>query len=74
MSAQGKVWFITGTSSGFGRCIAEEAIGRGDRVVATARDPRTVADVVARAPERVHALRLDVTRPLEVKSSIASVL
>ncbi len=63
MSTHGKVWFITGTSSGFGRCIAEELIARGERVVATARDPKVLADLVAKAPERVLALRLDVTEP-----------
>ncbi len=54
-----KVWFITGTSSGFGRSIAEEAIARGDRVVATARDPKTLDALVASAPERVLAVRLE---------------
>ena len=32
-----KVWFITGTSSGFGRVLREAALKRGDKVVATAR-------------------------------------
>ena len=31
-------WFITGTSTGFGRIMAEKLIARGDRVAATARD------------------------------------
>jgi NAD(P)-dependent dehydrogenase (short-subunit alcohol dehydrogenase family) len=31
-----KVWFITGTSKGFGRVWAEAALARGDRVAATA--------------------------------------
>jgi len=35
---EAKVWFITGTSKGFGRVWAEAALRRGDRVVATARD------------------------------------
>ncbi|MDF2694627.1 MAG: Dehydrogenase [Labilithrix sp.] len=72
MSKQNKVWFVTGTSSGFGRTIVEEAIARGDRVVATARDPRTLDDLVARAPDRVHAVRLDVTKPAEIQSAVAS--
>ena len=71
---QGKVWFITGTSSGFGRCIAEEVIARGDRLVATARDPSALTDLVARAPERVHPLRLDVTKPAEIRSAVAAAL
>ena len=38
-----KVWFITGTSKGFGRVWAEAALERGDQVVATARDVKTLA-------------------------------
>ena len=38
-----KVWFITGTSKGFGRIWAEAALERGDRVAATARDAATLA-------------------------------
>ena len=68
MSAHGKVWFVTGTSSGFGRCIALEAIARGERVVATARNPHALDDLVARAPDRVYALRLDVTEEGESRA------
>jgi NAD(P)-dependent dehydrogenase (short-subunit alcohol dehydrogenase family) len=74
MDTKGKVWFVTGTSSGFGRCIVEEVIARGERVVATARDPRSLDELVARAPERVHAVRLDVTRPEEIRSAVASAM
>ncbi|APR75589.1 Dehydrogenase [Minicystis rosea] len=74
MSMQGKVWFITGTSSGFGRCIAEEVLARGDRVVATARDPRSLDDLVALAPDRVLATRLDVTRPEQIQGAVAEAI
>jgi NAD(P)-dependent dehydrogenase (short-subunit alcohol dehydrogenase family) len=73
-NSQPEVWFITGTSSGFGRCIAEEVIARGGRVVATARDPRALAELVALAPDRVHAVRLDVTKPTEIESALASAI
>ena len=43
-----KVWFITGTSKGFGRIWAEAALERGDRVAATARTVATLDDLVAR--------------------------
>ncbi|MGH3915694.1 MAG: short-chain dehydrogenase, partial [Pseudonocardiaceae bacterium] len=33
-----KVWFVTGSSRGFGRQFVESALAEGDRVVATARD------------------------------------
>lgn len=74
MSTQSKVWFITGTSSGFGEAIAREALARGDRVVATARDPKALAELVALAPERVHAVRLDVTKPAEIEAAVAAAL
>ena len=70
MTSQSKVWLVTGTSSGFGRNIVEEAIARGDRVVATARDSRALDDLVKRAPERVSALRLDVTKPDEIQNVV----
>jgi NAD(P)-dependent dehydrogenase (short-subunit alcohol dehydrogenase family) len=74
MSTQSKVWFVTGTSSGFGRSIAEDAVSRGERVVATARDPQALADLVALAPDRVLAVRLDVTKPEEIQSAVAAAL
>jgi NADP-dependent 3-hydroxy acid dehydrogenase YdfG len=40
-----KVWFITGTSKGFGRIWAEAALARGDKVAATARDESTLSDL-----------------------------
>ncbi len=74
MSTQRKVWFVTGTSSGFGRAIAEEALARGDCLVATARDPRSLDDLVARAPDRVQALRLDVTQREEIERAVEEAL
>ena len=56
-----KVWFITGTSSGFGRVWTEAALKRGDRVVATARDPEALGDLVATYGDAVLVLPLDVT-------------
>ena len=49
-------------------------LSRGDRVVATARDPRTVADLVARAPDRVLAMPLDVTQPAEIERAVAEAI
>ena len=61
--ATGRVWLITGASSGFGRAIAEAALAAGDTVVATARRPEALDDLVAAHPDRAVALRLDVTDP-----------
>lgn len=57
----GKVWFITGTSRGFGREWAIAALERGDRVAATARDVATLDDLVARFGEAILPIALDVT-------------
>ena len=43
-----KVWFITGTSKGFGHIWAAAALERGDKVAATARDTATLQDLVER--------------------------
>ncbi|RKQ86368.1 NADP-dependent 3-hydroxy acid dehydrogenase YdfG [Solirubrobacter pauli] len=65
-----KVWFITGTSKGFGRIWAEAALERGDRVVATARNAATLADLVDRYGDNVLALQLDVTDKAAVGASV----
>ena len=70
MTAQNKVWFVTGTSSGFGRNLVEEAAARGDKVVATARDPRALEELVRLAPERILALKLDVTKSEDIRSAV----
>src|SRR4051812_2562150 len=65
-----KVWFITGTSKGFGRVWAEAALERGDRVVATARDADTLAPLVETYGENVLALSLDVQDKAAVDAAV----
>lgn len=55
-----KTWFMTGTSRGFGRCWAEAALERGDRVAATARAISSLSDLVSRFGDQVLPLALDV--------------
>ncbi|MEV0399948.1 SDR family oxidoreductase [Actinoallomurus sp. NPDC050550] len=69
-----RVWFITGTSSGLGRAIADAVLARGERVVATARDPQAVKDLVERAPDRVRAVALDVTDPAQVATAVGTAI
>jgi NAD(P)-dependent dehydrogenase (short-subunit alcohol dehydrogenase family) len=70
MSAS-KVWFITGTSKGFGRVWAEAALERGDRVAATARDTGTLTELAERHGENVLPLALDVTDKAAVDAAVA---
>jgi NAD(P)-dependent dehydrogenase (short-subunit alcohol dehydrogenase family) len=65
-------WLITGCSTGFGRALVGLLLDRGDRVVATARQPATMDALIASHPERALALKLDVTKPDEIKAAIAA--
>lgn len=56
-----KVWFITGTSRGFGREWAIAALERGDKVAATARNTSTLDDLVAKFGDALLPIQLDVT-------------
>ncbi|KAI6030595.1 hypothetical protein F5J12DRAFT_918793 [Pisolithus orientalis] len=72
MSSVPKVWFITGSSSGFGLASTELALQRGDKVVATLRKPAVSADLVSKYPDTLLLLKLDVAQPEEVKSTFAT--
>lgn len=63
-----RTWFITGASRGFGALIAEQALAKGDAVVATARNPQAVLD---RLGERTNllALGLDVTDEAQAQTA-----
>ncbi len=61
MTSASRTWLITGASRGLGKAFAEVALDAGDAVVATARNPEHVKDLVQRWPDRTLALALDVT-------------
>ena len=67
MTAQ--TWFLTGCSSGLGRALAEAALEAGQRVIATARDVRQLADL--ERPGQCAVFALDVTEPAEVARVVA---
>ena len=69
-----KVWLITGTSSGFGRNLVEEVLKRGERVVATARKPETLKDLVNKYPGQILAVKLDVTKKAQIAAAVAKAL
>lgn len=56
-----QVWLVTGSSRGLGRNIAIAALEAGHRVVATARKPEQLDDLVQRYGDRIRAYALDVT-------------
>ena len=66
-----KVWFITGTSRGFGKVWTEAALERGDKVAATARSLDSIAHLNGKYGDKVLTLELDVTNSDQVKTAVA---
>jgi NAD(P)-dependent dehydrogenase (short-subunit alcohol dehydrogenase family) len=58
-----QVWLVTGSSRGLGRAVVVAAAEAGHRVMATARQPDQVKDLVAAYPGLVETVALDVTNP-----------
>jgi NAD(P)-dependent dehydrogenase (short-subunit alcohol dehydrogenase family) len=68
-----KVWLITGSSRGFGRRLAEAVLAHGDRLVATARKPEQLSDLVTQYGDtRVRAVPLDVTNPEQARAAVSA--
>jgi NAD(P)-dependent dehydrogenase (short-subunit alcohol dehydrogenase family) len=67
-----RVWLITGASSGFGRAIADEALARGDSVVATSRRTDSLDDLSG--GERSHVIALDVKDAAQRSRAVAESL
>ncbi|WP_338704222.1 oxidoreductase (plasmid) [Streptomyces sp. Q6] len=63
-------WLITGASRGFGRALAEAVLAAGDQLVATARRPEQLAELVAQYGDRVRAVALDVTDPAAAQAAV----
>ncbi|MDR3435091.1 oxidoreductase [Telmatospirillum sp.] len=59
--SSGKIFFITGASSGFGRAIAMAAAEAGHTVIGTVRSSAAGDEIEAAAAGRIHAVTLDVT-------------
>jgi NAD(P)-dependent dehydrogenase (short-subunit alcohol dehydrogenase family) len=69
-----QVWLITGSSRGLGRALADAVLAAGHALVATARNPAQLADLVERHGERVRAVALDVTDPRAADDAVNAAL
>ncbi|HEY4884590.1 MAG TPA: oxidoreductase [Myxococcales bacterium] len=67
-----KVWLITGSSRGIGRELAKAVLAAGHRLVATARKPEDLSDLVAQHSDRVRAVALDVTDAAAARAAVAA--
>jgi NAD(P)-dependent dehydrogenase (short-subunit alcohol dehydrogenase family) len=66
-----KTWFITGTSSGLGRVLAEQLLQRGDRVVATLRRDGPLDELKKQHGDRLRVVTLDVTDTRAIRTCVA---
>ncbi len=66
------VFFLTGSSRGLGRAIATAVLDAGHQLVATARNPESLDDLLAAHPDRVLPLALDVTDADAAEAAIAA--
>src|ERR1700758_4777468 len=56
-----QVWLVTGSSRGLGRAIVEAGLAAGNKVLATARDIKSLADLSERFGDQVKLFAMDVT-------------
>ncbi|TKD11812.1 oxidoreductase [Polyangium fumosum] len=68
-----RVWFITGASRGLGAEITSAALAAGDYVVATARDPKRIAERFGDA-EGLLPVALDVTSESSAAAAVEAAL
>jgi len=70
MTEQKRVWFITGISSGLGKCLAEEVIQAGDQVAGTLRKAEQVEYFNQLHEGKAIAVQMDVTKPSQVQEAV----
>jgi len=65
-----KIWFITGSSRGLGRSLTAAVLATGDKVAATARDPKQLDDLKAQYPGQILPIPLDVTDSTQIAKAV----
>ena len=66
-----QVFFLTGSSRGLGRKIAEAVLAAGHQLVATARQPASLSDLAERYGDQILPVALDVTDPAAAEAAVA---
>ena len=66
-----RVWFITGTSQGFGLELVRATLERGDKVIATSRYPKKVEAIFSGMSDRLLALKVDLHDALQIEEAVA---
>jgi NAD(P)-dependent dehydrogenase (short-subunit alcohol dehydrogenase family) len=69
-----KVFLVTGSARGLGRDIAEAVLAAGHQLVATARNPERLADLVTKYGDAIHPIALDVTDQEAAEAAVKAAL
>ena len=69
-----KIYLITGTSSGFGRALAQAVLKRGDKAVLAAQKLADIEELAAQYKDNALAVKLDVTNQNDRQQAIASAI
>lgn len=69
-----KVWFITGSSRGLGKSLTEAVLKNGDKVAATARDPKQLHEFTEKFPDQILPIQLDVTDNEQIYAAVATAI
>lgn len=65
-----KVWFITGSSRGLGKSLTEAVLKNGDKVAATARNPKQLQKFTENFPDQILPIELDVTDKTQIYAAV----
>ncbi|KAI0056246.1 NAD(P)-binding protein [Artomyces pyxidatus] len=72
--SESRVWLITGASSGLGLALVEAVLAKGERAVATVRNPTALADLQAKYPDtQLLVVTLDVTNAEQIAETFKTV-
>jgi NAD(P)-dependent dehydrogenase (short-subunit alcohol dehydrogenase family) len=66
-----RTWLVTGSSAGLGLALVTALLSRGEKVAATARDPRALADLRSPSGKPPWTARLDVTDPDQIQQVVS---
>lgn len=69
-----KVWLVTGSGNGLGRDITEQALAAGNLVVATARKPEQLDDLVSAYGDQIRTVQHDVTNEEQCQLAVQTAL
>jgi NAD(P)-dependent dehydrogenase (short-subunit alcohol dehydrogenase family) len=74
MPASPQVFLVTGAARGLGRDIVEAALAAGHSVVAGARHPEQLADLVGNFADRIVPIALDITDPDAAAAAVGAAI